>query len=213
MSSPLRAVGAALAVAVACLTSGCSSASDDATPAATADVMVEFRTVHLVSTATNKRELLPEPSEDWAQFMDGLGLPDSDDAVAAADWVATGDCSTDPVSTPEVAGACSVDGSEAFLLGPVALDASHIASAEQIDDPANGAGIVLTLDDPGAAVFEDLTSDISTLTEPRNRMAITVDGKVVTAPTVVGPIAGGVMQIAGEADDPSFTSLIDSLVD
>jgi preprotein translocase subunit SecD len=48
----------------------------------------------------------------------------------------------------------------------------------------------LSLDQEGARLFGRLTTELAAQTPPKNRLAIVVRGRVVTAPTVTLPITG-----------------------
>jgi preprotein translocase subunit SecD len=66
----------------------------------------------------------------------------------------------------------------------------------------------VTFDDAGPAELQDLTGVISKLEEPRNQMAIVIDGKVASAPVVAEAIAGGQVQMVGSPNDPSLEALV-----
>lgn len=73
------------------------------------------------------------------------------------------------------------------------LTGEHVTRANAFFDQ-QGYGVSLTLDDEGAKSFFELTSQLA----PRQgRLAILLDGKIQSAPSVKNPIAGGQAQITG----------------
>jgi preprotein translocase subunit SecD len=60
-------------------------------------------------------------------------------------------------------------------------------------------------------LFEESTARLNPLSAPFNRFAVTLDGLVVTAPTVQAVIAGGTAQITGSYTQESATSLANRL--
>ena len=73
------------------------------------------------------------------------------------------------------------------------LTGEHVTKAYAFFDQ-QGYGVSLTLDGEGARTFFDLTTQLA----PRQgRLAILLDGKIQSAPSVKNPIAGGSAQITG----------------
>jgi SecD/SecF fusion protein len=73
------------------------------------------------------------------------------------------------------------------------LTGEHVTKAYAFFDQ-QGYGVSLTLDGEGAGTFFDLTTQLA----PRQgRLAILLDGKIQSAPSVKNPIAGGSAQITG----------------
>jgi SecD/SecF fusion protein len=73
------------------------------------------------------------------------------------------------------------------------LTGEHVTRANAFFDQ-QGYGVSLTLDDTGAKQFFELTTQLA----PHNgRLAILLDGKIQSAPSVKNPIAGGQAQITG----------------
>jgi preprotein translocase subunit SecD len=97
---------------------------------------------------------------------------------------------------------CNQDGTEKYVLGPSFLEGTQIATA-QASQNTQGAGWVIdvTFESEGAAVWGDYTS--------RNvgkNVAFVLDGEVVSAPTINGPIFGPT-QITGQFNQASAQSL------
>ena len=84
-----------------------------------------------------------------------------------------------------------------YILGASKVEGSQVDSAQFSRD--NGLGWITTIvfDGPGQAFFGELTTKIASLPSPQNQIAIVLDGKVVTAPRVDGPLTGGSVSIYG----------------
>jgi preprotein translocase subunit SecD len=109
--------------------------------------------------------------------------------VVSAD---AGACASPP-STPGIV--CGADGI-GYTLGKVELDGRNVAKAEAKLSNATWV-LALQLDDQGSKAFEQLTADVATKSPPANQIAIVVDGKVVSAPSVMSAITGGQLEISG----------------
>ena len=84
-----------------------------------------------------------------------------------------------------------------YILGASKVEGSQVESAQFSLD--NGMGWITTIifDNVGQAYFGELTTKIAPLPSPQNQIAIVLDGKVVTAPRVDGPLTGGNVSIYG----------------
>jgi preprotein translocase subunit SecD len=98
--------------------------------------------------------------------------------------------------------ACSQDGTEKYLLGPSFLEGTEIANA-QASPNAQGAGYVveLTFESEGQAIWGEYTTN-----NVGKSVAFTLDGEVVQAPRINGPIYG-VTQIEGQYNQQSAQEL------
>ncbi len=86
------------------------------------------------------------------------------------------------------------------------LTNEHLASAEITDDLEGMPAVTLVFTDKGAKAFAELTTRIVD-----EKLAIVVDGTVVSAPVVMEPIVGGKAQIMGtESDVRSLAWVLDS---
>ncbi|WP_345713621.1 protein translocase subunit SecD, partial [Kineococcus glutinatus] len=98
---------------------------------------------------------------------------------------------------------CSQDGTAKYVLGPADLQGTAIDDAVSAQEqnsqgiPTGGWEVRLDLDGPGGAAFEDTTARLALLTDPQNRFGIVLDGLVIIAPSVSGPIPGGTASITG----------------
>jgi preprotein translocase subunit SecD len=83
-------------------------------------------------------------------------------------------------------------GETKYRLGPAALTAEDVASADAIEVGLAGASswaVVIKLTQDGAHAFQEFTTGLV-----GERIAIVSDGVVVSAPTVQEPITSGVVQ-------------------
>lgn len=136
------------------------------------------------------------------------------DALDCATWTRTAgqiDDSTEALVT------CSNDRQEKYILGPVEVRGVDIAKAiAATRTTSTGAStnewvINLTFNDKGKAEFGAVTERLFSLTDPRNRFAVTLDGYVITAPTTRAVISGGSAEISGNFTQESATALANQL--
>ncbi|GGK88655.1 hypothetical protein Ppa06_53870 [Planomonospora parontospora subsp. parontospora] len=74
----------------------------------------------------------------------------------------------------------------------------EVAAAEAVQGQGTGGWAVeVALGPDDAAAFAEMTRKIAAESGPRNRLAVVVDGEVLSAPVVGEAITGGRMQIAG----------------
>ena len=115
---------------------------------------------------------------------------------------------------------CEVDGSFKYILGPVEI------SGEDISDATSGVignsqgvstgvwGVFITFNAKGTQEFADVTSRLYsyiTTDTVRNRFAIVLDGKVISAPSTQAVISDGKPQISGSFTQESAKTLADQL--
>jgi preprotein translocase subunit SecD len=88
---------------------------------------------------------------------------------------------------------CNQDGTEKYVLGPSFLQGTQISTAQAAQN-SQGAGWVIdvTFKSDGAAIWGDYTSK-----NVGKNVAFVLDGEVVSAPTIQGPIFG-TTQITGQ---------------
>ena len=112
---------------------------------------------------------------------------------------------------------CNRANTEKYVLGPVDVAGTEIADASAGTETTStglstGKWLVsLNFKSAGAAQFTDSTTRLFGLTDPQNRFAVTLDGLVVTAPTVQGVISGGNAQITGSFTQTEATKLANQL--
>jgi preprotein translocase subunit SecD len=98
---------------------------------------------------------------------------------------------------------CSTDGAEKFVLGPVVVGGDQIEDAAagyqtlQNGSQSNIVEIQLSFKGPGAKAYGDISTKMVGLEPPRNRMAATLDSRVIVAPQFNEAIPGGQASITG----------------
>jgi preprotein translocase subunit SecD len=115
---------------------------------------------------------------------------------------------------------CEDDGSAKYILGPVEVAGTTIADATSgLITNSQGVstgqwGVFITFNDEGTAQFAKVTERLygyDPSTDVRNRFAIVLDGKVISAPTTQGIITDGKPQISGSFTQASAKTLADQL--
>ncbi|WP_053737190.1 hypothetical protein [Nocardia sp. NRRL S-836] len=159
-----------------------------------------FRKVEGDPVPTNQQPTgypAPHHSADDPAVAQAKALRQLAEGPARAQLLATFDCSApDPLlgnddrTLPLVT--CDA-GDHRYALGPVFLDGDRVMKATAEPD-ATGAGHVVTVkfDQQGAQVFGDFTA-----ANIGSQVAILMNGRVLSAPTIQSAIPGGVVQITG----------------
>ncbi|MFI0258251.1 protein translocase subunit SecD [Streptomyces sp. NPDC017056] len=95
--------------------------------------------------------------------------------------------------------ACKDDGSQKYVLGPVAVEGTDVKDASAVFDSQQGQGWIVQMDFTGAGgkKFADITGKLATKTQPQNQFAIVLDGAVVSDPRVSQQLNGGSATISG----------------
>ncbi|GIG56189.1 hypothetical protein Lfu02_05610 [Longispora fulva] len=83
-----------------------------------------------------------------------------------------------------------------LTLGP-GMTITEVARIEVASGGSGDSVIRINLRPDDGRTFTDLTTRVSRESDPRNRLAIVVDGTVVSAPTVMTPIVGPALEISG----------------
>ncbi|MEE1929078.1 protein translocase subunit SecD [Streptomyces sp. TRM 70351] len=108
--------------------------------------------------------------------------------------------------------ACDREGAFKYALGPVEVPGTNVEGADAVFDQQRGIWLVtMDFDSKGAQQFADVTQRISTLPQPQNQFAITLDGQVVSAPSVSTRIGGGQAEISGSFTQESAADLANVL--
>lgn len=134
--------------------------------------------------------------------------------------VANEDTEAQDPSKPVVA--CSTDGAEKYILGPVEMNGTDIkdASYSQVQSSQGVStgqwGVNLELTDTARQKFQDVTSRLVGIgaqnpQDARSRFAIMLDGKVLSAPTSQAVITDGKSQITGNFTEETAKSLSEQL--
>ena len=199
-----------------------------------ASAKLEFRPViytdvAAVSTVRRARRRLPVPDARGCRRpnrgTDGCQRPELGDATRCFAEFQNFDCAALDQANTNVAPAdeplitCEDDGSYKYILGPVEV------SGETISDATSGLitnsqgvstgqwGVFITFNDEGTTQFASVTERLFGFpdTDPRNRFAIVLDGRVISAPTTQGIITDGKPQISGSFTQESAKTLADQL--
>jgi preprotein translocase subunit SecD len=112
---------------------------------------------------------------------------------------------------------CDTDLYGKYILGPVEVEGTDIADANagtvttSTGASTNTWAVNLKFTGKGSEKFAATTGRLFPLAAPQNQFAITLDGYVITAPTLQAVITGGEAQITGNFDKNSSKSLADQL--
>ncbi|MGW0810101.1 protein translocase subunit SecD [Nonomuraea sp. NPDC002799] len=108
--------------------------------------------------------------------------------------------------------ACESDGSYKYVLDVAKVVGTDIASASSGVRQGTTEWLVqLDFKSKGAAEWSKLTTAAYNAQEPRNQVAVVLDGVVITAPNIISPIPGGRAEITGGFDQISSTNLAEQL--
>jgi preprotein translocase subunit SecD len=103
--------------------------------------------------------------------------------------------------------ACDKDGTVKYLLGPAILEGTDVTNATAGTRTNTGAWVVnLTLNSSGSDAWATYTA-----ANVGKQVGITLDGKVVSAPTINGAIPGGKTEISGNFNQTTATELANQL--
>jgi preprotein translocase subunit SecD len=112
---------------------------------------------------------------------------------------------------------CNSDGTEKYILGPVVVRGDQIADASAgyqvgpTGQPTNIVEIRLTFTNDAKQTYADISREMVTLQSPRNRLASTLDSRVIVAPQFNEAITDGQASITGNFSIDSARSLADQL--
>lgn len=176
--------------------------------------LLRFRPVLAEAAPTPIRGHLPLP----AQLGDDQVSPDISTAFQKRDCTDPHQRGGDEARPDQVVVACGREGSAKYLLGPVAVEGSHISGAHAGRTPTGATRAVLdawqvnlAYDAEGTRQFAELTRAVLAQPPPGNHVAIVLDGLVMSAPRVEQVIAGGKATITGHFTRAEATDLADML--
>jgi len=112
------------------------------------------------------------------------------EALEGLDCFGTVPPGAQPPAEPSVV--CDRDGTK-YVLAPAGV-AGGVESAEVVEQSAQW-GVVIQLDESAADALESLTGEVA---GSETRLALVVDGQVLTAPQVAGVLTGGSLQVSGD---------------
>ncbi|MBJ7451044.1 MAG: protein translocase subunit SecD [Blastococcus sp.] len=154
-------------------------------------------------------EETPDGEADQAPARDPDAPPvTQEEAQVALDALTCGDTATSDIALPEDhVAACSEDGAVKYLLGPAVVEGTAVSDASAGTRAGTGEWVVnLDFDNEGGAAWGEFTA-----ANVGNAVAITLDGRVISAPTVQGAILGGTTEITGDFDQETATELANQL--
>ena len=118
--------------------------------------------------------------------------------------------------------ACSADGKEKYILGPVELNGSDISTASHTQETSSQGvttgrwAVTIQFNDAAREKFQNITSRLNAIraqnsSDARARFAIMLDGKVLSAPISQAVISDGKPQITGKFTEQEAKALADQL--
>ncbi|MFF4602417.1 protein translocase subunit SecD [Streptomyces sp. NPDC001339] len=179
-----------------------------ATPSATPTAQGRAATAALKKAPSDK----PGPSGSQKPSIPPVPPPGggADIPPALQKQLAALDCSTDrnrALASEKAAGvkpsdpvvACNEDGSQKYVLGPIAVEGTDVKGAKAVFESQQGQGWIVQLDftSEGGKKFADITGKLAAKAQPQNQFAIVLDGHVVSDPRVNERINGGNATISG----------------
>ena len=130
-----------------------------------------------------------------------VNFPDYIDAQARISYLAL-NCKNKTNSSldepTKILFSCDEGNGTKFILGASKIEGSQVDSADFSLEGGLGWVTTIDFDTLGQSLFGELSTKISALPSPQNQIAIVLDGKVVTAPRVDGPLTGGNVNIYGD---------------
>ncbi|MFG3436894.1 protein translocase subunit SecD [Nonomuraea sp. NPDC047897] len=107
---------------------------------------------------------------------------------------------------------CESDGSFKYVLDVAKVVGTDIDTASAGVRQGSTEWVVqLDFKSKGAGEWSKLTSAAFNSPEPRNKVAVVLDGVVITAPNIISPIPGGRAEITGGFNQKSATDLAEQL--
>ncbi|MFI7703752.1 protein translocase subunit SecD [Nonomuraea sp. NPDC049480] len=108
--------------------------------------------------------------------------------------------------------ACESDGSFKYVLDVAKVVGTDISTATAgIPQGSAEWSVQLDFKSQGAGAWGQLTTQAYNSQEPRNKVAVVLDGVVITAPNIIGPITGGRAEITGQFNQATATQLAEQL--
>lgn len=166
---------------------------------------------------------LPKPTADPTDGSDRNWITaDLYKQYEAKDCTAARNEDADSADPAKPMVACSADGKEKYILGPVELSGSDISTASHSQE-TSGQGVTtgrwavnIQFNDAAREKFQNITSRLNAIraqnsSDARARFAILLDGKVLSAPVSQAVISDGKPQITGNFTEQQAKALADQL--
>jgi preprotein translocase subunit SecD len=159
-------------------------------------------------SATPTGSATPSDSASAAPQPDAPPVTQEDAAAQYATLTCAKNPTTSLVDRPDdFLPTCSQDGSLKYLLGPAVIEGTDVTNASAGTMSATGEWVVnLDFNNKAAAAWATYTA-----ANVGNQVAITLDGRVISAPRINGAIAGGGTQITGSFTQKTATELANQL--
>lgn len=137
------------------------------------------------------------------------GSVGTSDEHADSDAGSTAGLGVDTAADPDTPmAACDSTGYEKYILGPSELAGGNIVSTEAFEieipdaEPSDNAqeqewALTVEWDEEGATALSELSRRVMTLESPRDRVAIVLEGTVLSAPRIASETLGGSVQMSG----------------
>ena len=107
---------------------------------------------------------------------------------------------------------CEADGTFKYVLDVAKVVGTDISTASSGVQQGTTEWVVqLDFKSKGATAWGTLTAEAYKSAEPRNKVAVVLDGVVITAPNIISAIPGGRAEITGGFDQKSATDLAEQL--
>jgi preprotein translocase subunit SecD len=108
---------------------------------------------------------------------------------------------------------CDSNGTTKYILDVAKVLGRQISKADYGVDSTSGTQYIvnLTFNGEGTKAFGDLTSAVTSLPAPQNQVAIVLDGRVVSAPSINEAIVAGSAQITGNFSQERASNLANVL--
>ncbi|MBL1096538.1 protein translocase subunit SecD [Streptomyces coffeae] len=153
-----------------------------------------------------KKPSAPDNQNDLAKDFAALDCTTKKGRAAAAEKAANAKPSDSII-------ACGQKGDAKYVLGPSKVEGTDVDDASSVFESQNASGWIVQLDfnNKGAKKFADVTGELAAKQDPQNRFAITLDGEVVSAPSVDTAITGGRATISGGFTQQSSEDLANVL--
>jgi preprotein translocase subunit SecD len=95
---------------------------------------------------------------------------------------------------------------DTYVLGPVVVDGGDVAEARAVRNAAVGWEVIVELTPEGSDALEAATRK-----SVGHRIAILVDGRIVSAPTVQAPIGSGTVVVTGGPSEAEAKAMAERL--
>lgn len=201
---------------------GQGTASPSATPSATPSETVS-EAPSATPTATNSRPMpqLPTPVPSPRPTVAANPAPSLDELLkytpserdnSEFEAYTCGEPSPTPDVVDQPLITCDQQQQYKYLLGPALVRGEQVSRAfPSVPQSSVSWVVALEFNTQGAADFEKVTQHLSSQSSPQNQFAISLDGKVISAPSVDNPIPGGRAEISGSFTQASATQLANVL--